>query len=588
MSTDLARITHPSTESLGGAFFRKAYEMARGADEETKKADRETLLGCMLSVARERAMDLLAPEGQQASMSLVGAFLSLGLEEAAESDLNRAVSFLKRTPLIRFVKVGETLHKEEKNRASRILREQVLVYHEGVYGILEPGLETTLRHAAQRETIWISREEYRAIRERCDFAERLISLAKQFPIALIMNCGDPLAEFHRQAYRRPGINEPSEAGSVLGLFIRTFFLRVLTEPEASVSRLPYFPDLNLNNAFITRNFTCDVERIRGIVGDLFFDPKEIQRRLPKAIRALDVYLAEDDYVAQNLLRVFSKKAATEPIKATARAFAKEIFLRFAESVREFFRGSDKSEVNEEDVFRFWSTHIFLLTERSGAGLSTSIAVSATGTNQIESLTLIPPKDLEKRLMSMPKWSTEAKETFLTAYPWRSVFRSDMGDRDIFRLMNAAAVVVSPDAIRRMALNMPKPLAFWFNAWDDTESQEMSDGILDAIRHGCLANKITAGAIPHAVPSVVKSRDARLIAYCLEESARRQEDASYLSRIGANAWGWLLYRYLISPDALRIIYKYIPPEMREHIFSGLGAMEQNSLSAALAKVLQETS
>ncbi len=552
-----AECREPGTAS---AFFRAAYARARqDAELAARDADADAVQACLVQAAAERKLDLLQPDGRRAAMERVGACLSLGLEEAAEGDADAAVVMLRAASLFEMYGVGAALLSELAVRAASLSRRNVVVLSGSAFGLLSVGREQALASLARGASAPSDRAAYLAAVASCDENERLLRrAAEQFPIRGWFSGDDIINVYVRRLFRRPAVDAPCPHGGLLDLFVRSYFVRALTLPDALF--LPVSGGLGTSlDRFMDLNFQVEPLALKDLVERTFFEPQAVARRLPAAVDALRRWLRLST-VCMEPERIFDKVPLDDSRDEDAFvAFARESFLAFVDAVKARFLASDDIDVGEEEVLRTWSAWIFV----HGVGASRTIADLVVATADANVLLRLPPKLLRQYLGGAERWPSDVKRRMRDEYPWAAVIASDLPPSDVHACLNVAVRHLGPEILRPD--NKRLDLGFWMHAWEAGE-QPLRDGILALFASGAFDGSLTPHRLVQAVGPGFGVRwggDFRFLAWLLAFLTRDQPD-DFVKGVGLDGWKDLFWGLAAEPEAARLLWQRVPSAFRRKL------------------------
>ncbi|GEM_PF-5710589 len=573
MSTDLvlrhshalAQASIPRPEEVGSDFFRAVYSKARTGNDTAREQDRPSLEACMLSAAKDQGFALVLPEGRQAAIKHVGALISLGLEAAAEGEETAAIALLRAAALHEFYEIGRAMREEVAKTASQLLKRNLLRFGDSYYGVLEASAERRLASIAIMTHPLSSMAAYQETVAAHARDTRLLELAPvQFPFALIFEAHKNWSFGVRQRFQRPSEAEPSTVGGLLGLFVRSYFMRALTLNDTCPA-LPY-----LGNArkdfwdMLANNFTAEAEPLRQLVGNTFFEPAAVQRNLPEAADAYREYLKAEIYAIGGI-RNFDKPAMENPQDLNLMlAHAKETFLAFAAAVKDRFVRSDEADVSDEEVRETWGAWIFIQSTKGGErGMDDSkLAASVVDPN---TLLRIPPSLLKNYLRGAGDWSPEVKRRMRDEYPWKAYLNSDIQDGEKIQDLSVAVLHLGPEVLKPALVRFDLP--FWMHAWSYGN---------DALRHAILrlfetgifdARLAPRTLIAFSVDAINWQNDYRLLAYVFRRFVRDQIKDE-VAGVGVKNWITFFHVFGRDKESARILWHHVPSKLRARVWEGL--------------------
>lgn len=566
----LVRRVRVDTDQLGGAFFHEAYRAVRAVQPDRQQDDADRLQGCLLHIAIRDRLDIHKPDAQAACVREVGAALTLGLAEASRGELGAAITILTNTPIDQIIEVGLALHRELKEQAGQVLRANIMDIDGRWYGILDMEDEIALREITAPDHFLEERSIFLAAGELVARARRLLAIAAFFPFAYTFASGNLFANFYREAFSRPNIATPSSRGGILGLFVRSYIIKALADPEL---KLPI--DCGFGHEFITTNFFNQPNRLRALVTETFFDPSAVGALVPNAAMTFDRYfttpLGFADTPSFHKVRVRS-----EALRIAGAEFAKRCLEQFVTVVRAYFRTAQEVEISDDHLNAFWATWILAYGPHVNAG---SIAQAAGG-QDIDTLLRTPPRDLDRYLAGVPAWPADVRARFLADYSWIGILRSDWSDEIKIITLRKAADALGSEVVERAGVT-PMSMTFWVQAWA-SGSPALRDGILRLVQGGRMPRRMTLRKFIRALSEGIASvgGDTRLLAWVIGEAVR-QGPTEYVERgVGVEGWVDFLYSLVSDRMAICLAYQAIPPRMREHVLEALPSEPHRSISLVL--------
>jgi hypothetical protein len=574
-NTGLIKAVRPKVEDIRSPLFIEAYRIARAEDEQLIERDREILFGCMIQIAAEKGYNLGITDEQQASMMSVDAFLSLGLAEASEEKVPAAVALLRKHPLEIFVKLGQSLHEELREKAKEVHRRSVLKLECGLYGLLDPVIELEVQRLADPNLLIPERAEYQKAKTAVKRAEDILRLAGYFPVAHAIFAGAYYTDFPRRAYRRKNRDTPNQLGSVFKLFFRSYLLKALSE---KLYPPPYLHH-NLGGGkdepvmwFLRNNFLTRVDSLRDLVSDTFFDPAEVSKSIPRALTSLEKYMDADILVTNttfgyHVLGPFVKPPVkSDAMRILAREMTREVLTEFGEAVRVYYSQARQIDITVEDMNKFWYPRIMAWNPEAAGNSSEQplprvdeSTIAAQSMPELSVLLAVEPASIGDYLAGAGKWPANLQTRFIQSYSWNSLFDS-LGETDVIDAVSVAVEQLGSEIVCRLK-HRDANLPFWCKAW--VSAPVLREGILDLFRSGGYERKVTARSLFNALEhSWGVGGDSRLLSYLLDQMVKEQP-GDYIEK-GVSTEGWSQIIHVLSQDrtALRILWRRIPPALRE--------------------------
>ena len=574
-----------ATTDSGSAFFKEAYAAVCQADPGRVNRDRERLQGSLLAIAEEYGQDLMLTKGQTASMSLMGAFLSLGLAEASEERLLDAIRYLAQQQIDIFIELGMSMHDDLRKRAKSAHGRSVLNGESGLYGLLDPGHERELERISRHETVFAERKDYKKALECIEDANRMITLSAHLPIASLLEHGS-LAEFQANAYKRKDANTPNPLGSVFYFLIRSYLLKAMTlRPDESHPYLDYTRD---SRELLLYNFIADSNAVRTLISNTFFDPKSVSELIPTAAWTVQVLFKSRVYILDTGFPSFESTAVKMPhLDEAVASLVKRVLKGFADAVKAYFLHAENVTITQHDLDNFWHPHILMMprgaseTEDGERLLNPSAERSAQAVTDLNTLLKVPPDRIVEYTSSAATWPEELRRAMLEQYPWDKLF-----ERYEHVVIPELAILVErfgPTLLRRFSSSKKMlntlTLKFWFQAW--REEPALRNAILAYFEEDRYARRITLGGIVNTVCEMYGvGNDGRLFARLLAK-AMGKIPGEYIKGVALEQLGSALYALVDHPPSVKLLYGRIHPSVREECQKKMGSNERQRILAALA-------
>lgn len=586
---DLVRYEEPLSGDVGTDFFRTAYEVVCASDTDRRINDRVFLQGGLTQIGIEYQLNLTIQIGQQASVRLLGAFLSLALAEAAQDDPVRAVELLRKRPLDLFIKLGMQMHDALRERAANVRKQAVIKLKTGVYGILEPDDEAELEKIARNDVVFSETVTYHQADDFVTSMEQLLELAAHLPFALVIDYGSYRTSFHKEAYRRRNEATPNPMGGLLFLFVRSYLVKALTTPVSKkADALPVLmkegPTLILSGArgtdFLHRNLVSFAQHVQTLVADIFFDPASVVATAPVAVEALKCLFGtplvlRDDSVGNT--RFPAVKMAD--FDRVVEDLAKNVLRTFSEGARKYFATAADVTVSATDLTRFWYPNLFMKvgefadhpsSEEGGEGKEQILSVSdrdiAVAVVDLQALLKIPPDKIVDYTASAGEWPPERRQAFLNRYTWSPLLQN-ISDDALADSLGKLITRFGPELLRKLS-GRRLTLAFWFKVW--AEAPATREAILQFFQEDRFPHRITASSLMNAVAGAYGvNEDGRLFTLLLTR-VMREVQGEYLVGVGAEQMGRVIYQLLNHPSSLRLLMTRVDPRKRQEYLDSLGS------------------
>lgn len=579
------------TETVVQRFFVDAYRIARGDDAAMKEQDSERVQGCAVHALHEHKLDPSNPIEMRRAATIVGNFLSLGLEEAAEGDLEAAVNILRRHPIEKLYELGRSLHDEIRKDAKKILDENILKINDSFYSIIDRDLEEHVREIGRENNYFCERHFYQAALAILKKAKTHLKIATAFPLVGMFEQKSYGLDHYQDAYKRKSKTEFAQSSGLLSLVMRSYLVKALTvEPGTKL------PDKcgGENKPFqrIFSNFIVKTNKLKALVENVFFEPRKVGAEMAECITALNHYL---DFKGRGMKPmsfwfsslVFSQPPLPREVIDEALEYATDLLKQFVESVLKYFQTVDEVDVSDASIAKFWAN--WIICYQVGSNVDQELKKIADKINP-EAVLKAPPNRIAEYVANAHSWPEDYRERVIANYDWRGFYRSALDDNSISRALN---IILKELGWRIMvpSFNTPRGhISFWMHVWG-MSSPAAHDEILKYMEQADL--KINPQILSRALEQTPGlGKDERLLRLLVAMILKKQQsDDEKIHNCSADIWNSIicsLWRFDCIEDTKTwpFIARYIPETTLMEALAKITGTNRDSIVSALASGIED--
>lgn len=554
-------LRQPQVEESHSDFFKEAYAAACRAEPDRRDSDRELLQGCVAQICQEYALDVSLREGQAESIRLLGIFMSLGLEVAAESSRERATALLREQPITVFVELGMSLHDELRDRAKSVLAKSILSLSTGLYGLLEAADERELERISRKETFFADRESFADADGKIRFDEQTLELAAHLPMKFIFEGGSFHVAFQVQAYRRLNARTPSARGGLFFLCLRSCMLYAMTAPF----EYPVLHNGMEIKEFLERNMVGKADAIRRLIIESFFDPKALVALIPAAAEKVTRIFDQRIHVRDFQIGTWtSPERKTRGWQKTLLDIMARVLTEFAKAVREYFVTKDEATISSDEMQRFWNPYAFIRAptgpRAGGDEINGDTIMNArdddmiASINDVATILRLPEEKIFTYVDAMVDWPADKKRIVLDRYKWNKVL-DNIADELLQPALARLVKIFSAEFLRKLS-HQRFTLLFWMQAWKDEPT--LRDAILQYFTEGRFPKRIGSGGLISAVKGAYGvGGDGRLFVYLLAV-VMREIPGEYLAHVNTEEMRQAIWSLIDHPPSLQALVARIRP------------------------------
>lgn len=466
------------TESVVNAFFVQAYRLARGDDENQKTIDAERVQGCAVNVILKHKLNPQVENDLARAAMIVGNCLSLGLEEAANSDPEKAVVILRKHQIEKLFQLGRSLNEEWHGKARRALDRSIFKTDFGYFAIIDYALEKRLIETSDDRFYFGERQHYQDALALLQTVETHLEIATSFPLHHIFNWNHGVFRHYQGIYGRKHKGDPGPRSGLLSLMLRSYLVKAITsgKPHSMPYKLPvYDADFRL-----THNFVVQTSKLRALVDDVLLEPQKAAKAMIASIPALHRYLNFTSlheepmkfFFAGAGLGIHEQPAISKNAIDASMDYAEELLREFVASVLEYFKSTDESVVSDTSVAKFWANWIICHEIERGGTLQEEKAKQ----NPEATLTASPER-LADFLTQADSWTKEFSDHMATAYDWARYYRAPIPHHTVYRTIARLLPILGWRIIPPSKGTQCGSAHFWIRVWNSTEDKRAHDEIL---------------------------------------------------------------------------------------------------------------
>ena len=584
----LVRYHEPLAGDVGTEFFRKAYQQVCEEQPDRRVSDRPALQGCLVQISQEYKLDITTQVGQQACVRLLGAFLSLGLEEASEGIARMALTILEAQPIEIILQLGMTLHAELRERSTAVLKKSVLKAESGLYGIIQPEHESKIREYVRQESVFSERAVYHEARVLVTRAEHFLVLSRHLPLAMMIDYGGSSIDFHREAYRRPNAQTASSMGGLLILFVRSYLIKALTTTHYTLPKLADDTSTLINSVsrsqqyrFVHDNFIAFTSSVRTLVMDLFYEPAKLHAGVAQAIEAVQRLFATT-LVLRSSEGGRDVRFPTPPKNGATRQQVQELAVHawhsFGQAAHAYFSQAADITMTPADLERFWYPQLIMrvreiydpeeIAVEAEIGQRFLIKTGASIASELNLGTLIkiPADRIAEYTAQAQDWPADLRRDFIARYPWQTFADQPIGDEVMIAQLTSLVQSFGPEFLNKLSTKRFL-LRFWMRAWN--YAPKLRDAILAYFSAEKYPHAITGRGLLEAVKLAYGvGDDARLFILLLGRVMRDVPD-EYIKGIALETLSGAIFSLIRCPSALKALFARLTPRDRERALARMG-------------------
>ncbi len=366
-------------------------------------ADQDSFFRLAIEAGRLISADLNSADGALAAQKAAAKLVNLGLEHLVTTLNRKAVDILSKNEMEKVYAIGFKLVEESKKRSIGLLDRCVV--HEMddpkvFYGLLPFAIEHRLIAWSKFDPCG-NLVEYQERMRGLDEAERLISLAKYFPTALVTGHAGLAVErgydFVRWRFRRPGRRQPCVHGGIIDPLVWTLMIKCILGNYLPLEPRRQGDQYGYQNWRVTRAEILAFARLA--VGEA----RLLEEKIEEGMLNIDAFFRVD------AKRMFAAKIEDGWQEGWGRVL-QGIFLRLVDQVREFYSHAP-DEITIADIDSFWASRVVVDTEFSATSLHEHQVPRIEELLDCEMSAILEP------LIGFRAWPLALRQKFATHYPF---------------------------------------------------------------------------------------------------------------------------------------------------------------------------
>ncbi|MBI2551302.1 hypothetical protein HYV73_03065 [Candidatus Uhrbacteria bacterium] len=532
------------------------------------ESDREIFFRYAEMIAKERGLNASDPNDARLALCIVGIFLSLGLETAAEGNLSVAVELLRGLDLVKFIQIGHSLHEGVWKAAKPLGAKLLLTVGKSSYGLLPEGQEQSVRDLASSDFLFQSQREFLLAKRQLASASARLALGEQFPLASMLAVKSFPVSHYERTHRRDGTLDPSPFGDVLSLVIRSFLWK------ASLNQEPWHKGSTLGtvSAFMQEHIFLREKELQevDVPSRRWGNRRHMDEDGRAAIRALVGYVQmskkfdPDKNEKQPAVIAKADEAVLDLVLTEVSAWFRQLRLEAMEaSIRS----------GEERLWGFTAQQVLV----HGPGIE-EMLFSGSVVQNPSILRQVQPEKLSALLAACGQWPEQTKAQARGQIDWRAVFHSALAVETKAQIVARAAEGLGEDLLVDVLAASPS-LILLLSVWTQSSASGRR-ALLEMVRDVGL--RFETVEVVNAVSVVPETGgDERFLMLLLSRAGSFTE----------TDWGALLQVFEREQATVKQVFDLIPAPLKLraylsanraiwHRFSGLSVAVSDAVLAAI--------